>query len=566
MTLPGEDQVEVDGESRYKSRKQSERDEAVRERATGGASEPIDSKPYSGSNGAGAADPDSMSNSDFMNGSEEDHAILARMKKIDREELRPGEQSWRERQLTKAGIRQPASFRLKKKDELRMKQTPIGSAKYNPVLVRTREHINSSDLPPSFDHFKVPPLSADEIDQKQKDLHATYWNKYAAWKDARPEEYQRWLARLEKREEEQSFHWQQSQLPPKKRLAALKNQMDSKLLPEKNRNDFEEALKNDSTLKDAVEKLGRNEVLRRWSAYQVFLDAEIAAETRERNVMHSAKKKIQRDQALNAEDAITTLNDPNLNLNVTQKKKLYHLMLGAKTRVNEVPFWTDPDPRFEGEHDWKMADAFIKPPLLPPLHLLREYSARPEVNSNFSSLHKFLHFERLRQTVQFLREHKKKVVRDGKRLLEFNPSTYVETLISDTKDWSKITQDYPFLSDILLSGAQNLYRSPWPHADQKAFLTALHKNLLTIAQLLGQPTRHAHMHTHTRAHTRVWAAAHMHSKQHALNSVTFCLPLSFPPVLSFSQMFTSVVVIVMPLGSYPFQIIQLQIRMMSFDR
>ena len=422
----------------------------------------------------------------------------------EREPLRPGEQSFREHMLHRAGITQQPKYKADRSADLAQRiasghpSVQSSANARNPVLIRARQHLNPADLPPSFDHFNVPPLSAAELDEKEKALHASYWTKYSAWKEARPEEYAKWLDRLDKREQEQDYHFLQAQIKEankknrkaadareKQQVAALHREAMDELLPAKHRADFEAAAAADPALQDAVKKLGAEEVLRRWSAYQVFLDAEMASESAHAQARSKRSRQLQKDAALNAEDPLLTLHDPKLNMTIDQRKKIYRVLLGAKRKTAEVPFWTDPDPRFEGVHDWKMADAFVKPPILPPLHQLRAYSHRYDTNRNFSALHKFLHFERLRQTVTFLKEAKKKVARANVRATR-DMSAHLHDLIAATPSWDHIKSTYPFLSDALLAGLQGLHLAPWAQKDQQDFLTALHRQVVLIAKLLGK--------------------------------------------------------------------------------
>jgi len=181
---------------------------------------------------------------------------------------------------------------------------------------------------------------------------------------------------------------------------------------------------------------------------------------------------------------VFTLNDPKLNLTLEQRKRIYRTLLGAKRNTAAVPFWTDPDPAMEGEHDWKMADAFVKPPLLPPMSHLRSYATRTDTAGNFSSLHRFLHYERLRQTIAFLREHKKKVVREQVRAIRDVPGHFSDLLASKPEAWAHCQEAYPFLSDALLQGFASLHLSPWTHKEQQDFLSSLHRNVLLISRLL----------------------------------------------------------------------------------
>ncbi len=98
-------------------------------------------------------------------------------------------------------------------------------------------------------------------------------------------------------------------------------------------------------LQAAVKELGKEEVLRRWSAYQVFLEAEISSEQRAATFESRRAKQVSREVSLSEEDAVFTLNDPKLNLSIEQRKKIYRTLLGAKRKTEAVPFWTDPDPR-----------------------------------------------------------------------------------------------------------------------------------------------------------------------------------------------------------------------------
>jgi hypothetical protein len=489
MKLPDDDHtLDSKGRERYKSARQTEAEEAAEEarelreqrQADGEVNEKgerlIDT-PYG-----------KRTEEEFEHGSKEDQEAARELRgMLAREPLREGEQLFRERTFQKSGIKAPTQMRQKIREDLKTKPRAKSSAtKHNPVLIRTRAHLDSIDLPAAFDHFKVPALTAHEVDEKTKALHATYWERYEGWKEARPEEYARWLERLKQREKEQEYHWQRSQGVSDRALKGISQQSVRTMLPEKHRESFLAAMSTDSALKDAVEKLGEDEVLRRWSAYQVFLDAEIAATDESRTVERKTMLKLSKDRALNAEDTLETINNPDLSLNLPQKKKLYHMLTAAKRRVAEEPFWTDPDPRFEGEHDWKMADAFLKPPLLPPLHLLKHYPARPSVNSNFSSLHKFLHFERLRQTMHFVREEKKKMTRIRKRAYQSTEPLLASLLEKTPKEWSHIQKAYPFLSDALLKGVANLYRAPWAPSDKMDFVKALHRNVLIVARLLGQ--------------------------------------------------------------------------------
>ena len=130
-----------------------------------------------------------------------------------------------------------------------------------------------------------------------------------------------------------------------------------------------------------------------------------------------------------------------------------------------------------------MADAFIKPPILPPLHLLRAYSARQDTDSNFSSLHKFLHFERLRQTITFLKESKKKAAREKVRATR-DVAAHLDSVIANSPRWPHIAKTYPFLSDALYNGLRGLHLAPWAQKDQVDFLDALHRQVVLIARLL----------------------------------------------------------------------------------
>jgi hypothetical protein len=437
---------------------------------------------------------------------------------MEREPLREGEQSWRERTLARAGIPQQSDYKAVKTAEILAREAAgdpsikSSANPRNPVLIRTRAHLNPADLPPSFDHMHVPPLSANEIDAKEKALHATYWSKYDAWRKARPQEYEKWLKRLEKRKSEQDYHFEQAQIrargkkTPKgekqveKAIEALHQEAVSQMLPSaETRSNFNEAVAADPAMQQAVSTLGQEEVLRRWSAFQVFLDAETSSDNRFARFEYYRKKKIAKELALSVEDPIATLNDPVLNLNLPQRKRIYNTLLKAQIKVERAPFWTDPDPRREGEFDWKMADAFIKPPLLPPRSHMRAYSTRTDLESNFSSIHRFLHLERLRQTIGFLREWKKKVAREKVRASRDLEEHFQSLLASKPKQWEHILATYPFLSDALLSGMQSLYLAPWAQKDQQDFLTALHRQTLLIAKLLGTALAHAHVSLHVSA-------------------------------------------------------------------
>jgi hypothetical protein len=510
IKLPDADQSDRNGKRRFKSLHEQDRADEDTERA-----DALSGEGLSVNERRAAMAAYDKHGPDDAEGTPEERELVQRTRfefaqhMAEREPLRPGEQSWREKQLLRSGIPQQADFKAvrtaklleaEKAGKLRSSANPR-----NPVLIRTRAHLNPADLPPSFDHFNVPSLSAAEVDAKQKALHASYWSKYAAWKEARPEEYKRWTQRLEKRDAERDYNWTQAQLKAAARknkkgekqvaetLEKLQAQAVQELLPNKHRAAFEAAAAADPELQAAVAQLGQEEVLRRWSAYQVFLDAEIAAETRANKFESARVDAVTRDVALSAEDAVFTLNDPKLNLTLDQRKRIYRTLLGAKRNVAEVPFWTDPDPSMEGEHDWKMADAFVKPPLLPPMTHLREYAGRTDTPSNFSSLHRFLHYERLRQTIAFLREQKKRVARERVRATRDLDGYFQQLLASKPKEFEHIQKAYPFLSDALLQGAQSLYLAPWAQKDQQDFLTALHRNVLLIGKLLG--THHPHTNT-----------------------------------------------------------------------
>jgi len=501
VKLPDADQSDRPGRRRYKSLSEQDAADADEERM-----DALSGEGYTvGERRAAQAEYEKHGPMD-AEGTQEERELVNRTRyefaqhMAEREPLRAGEQSWREKQLLRAGIPQQADYKAVRTAKLldAEKDGKLRSSanSRNPVLVRTRAHLNPADLPPSFDHFNVPALSAAEVDAKQKALHASYWSKYAAWKEARPEEYKRWMTRLEKRDQEKDYHWMQAQLKAsagkgakaQKQVADTLEQLQAQavqeLLPAKHRAAFEEAAAADPDLQAAVAKLGQEEVLRRWSAYQVFLDAEISSQ--QRSALHETKRVrgVAREVALSAEDAVFTLNDPKLNLTLEQRKNIYRTLLGAKRNVQAVPYWTDPDPSMEGEHDWKMADAFVKPPLLPPMSHLREYATRTDTKANFSSLHRFLHYERLRQTIAFLREQKKRVVRERVRATRDLDGYFQTLLASKPREWAHIQQTYPFLSDALLQGAQSLYLAPWAQKDQQDFLTALHRNVLLIGKLL----------------------------------------------------------------------------------
>jgi len=409
----------------------------------------------------------------------------------EREPLREGEQSWRERALHRAGMPIQAEYKKKKSDEIldelekKIKEDPTHGGRLSQAQVRARRHLNLSDLPPSFDRFDIPPLSAEEVAKRTREVHATYWKQYSAWKEARPEEYQRWLARLEKREKELDENYERAMKRMAKEKADLKRRTDEEtLLPQTEVPAFEEAIKQDPALEKAVQQLGRTEVAARWTAYHAFLNAEHDAAKRFDEEEKKRYERRLRQQALADEDPLLILNDPDLNLTLDQRKKVYTRMLLARNEVTPDPYWTDPDPRFEGEYDWKMSDAFVKPPVLPPLHLLRHYSAQPGVNNNFSSLHRFLHYERLRQTMHFLREHKKSIVRTNARKPR-DLLAYINELVDSTPNWNDIKNKYPFLTDAFYAGLQHMHlANQWAPKDQQEFLRELHRNVIKVAKML----------------------------------------------------------------------------------
>lgn len=368
ITLPAEDETDRGGKRRYKSSKELDRDEERSQRQSAASGE--------GYTAAERRKAFEDFEADRMNpeGTAEERDIVAATERefaehmASREPLRAGEQLWRERQLARAGIAQQPDFKAAATTKILRREAAADPAilghrsanPRNPVLIRTRAHLNPADLPPSFDHFNVPPLAAAEVDAKEKALHASYWSKYAAWKDARPAEYERWLARLKKREQEQDYHWFQAQLAAKEKkkdaknggkveeeVEALHERAVGELLPSKHREAFASALAADPALQEAVASLGQEEVLRRWGAYQVFLDAELTSQDKHAAAEQARLKSIQRNIALDAEDPVRTLNDPALNLTLEQRKKIYRTLLGAKKKTQEVPFWTDPDPRYE---------------------------------------------------------------------------------------------------------------------------------------------------------------------------------------------------------------------------
>jgi len=136
-------------------------------------------------------------------------------------------------------------------------------------------------------------------------------------------------------------------------VEALHERAVGELLPSKHREAFASALAADPALQEAVASLGQEEVLRRWGAYQVFLDAELTSQDKHAAAEQARLKTIQRNIALDAEDPVRTLNDPALNLTLEQRKKIYRTLLGAKKKTQEVPFWTDPDPRYETKPFWR---------------------------------------------------------------------------------------------------------------------------------------------------------------------------------------------------------------------
>lgn len=193
-----------------------------------------------------------------------------------------------------------------------------------------------------------------------------------------------------------------------------------------------------------------------------------------------AERKMQLAEA----DPLAAIAD-NPSLTVDQRKHIYYTLLKARISTEKEPFWLSADPKKEGEHDWKQADAFVRPGVLPPPNMLRDYSYLTRMNARFSSLHRFLHFERLRQTMYAVKEQKKKIVRE-KMKGHSDYAALLQGLLSQTTEWKHIKEAYPFLSDILLSAPQHLHLSPWPDREKRDFVAALHKNVVFIASLLGE--------------------------------------------------------------------------------
>jgi hypothetical protein len=105
------------------------------------------------------------------------------------------------------------------------------------------------------------------------------------------------------------------------------------------------------------------------------------------------------------------------------------------------------------------------------------------INRNYSNLHRFLHWERLRQTVYFLREHKKEIVRARIRK-PLDVISYAQSLITSNKSWRKIKEKYSYLTDAYYLAVQNMHLCVWAPREQKEFITAMMRQIVKMSSRL----------------------------------------------------------------------------------
>lgn len=326
------------------------------------------------------------------------------------------------------------------------------------------------------------PLEESALDSvlEQQRLKDSLLNNYVAWKDQHPEEHDIFVKHLADRNKQVDAAMQAANAKidfmeknPGKKVPDTRSPADKlKLTAEQY-----QALNADPelsnllhTLKEDVLQHTLKEIAKATAAANTNFASEIAPPSIEEHY-EVGFEKAQREAGIDGDATrVQRTLDP------TTKKQIFNQSFAAHKLDLDKRMAVPLDPQLEKPLDWIMADAFVKPPVLPACRHLNATSASP--------LHRALHVERLRQTIFFLREERRRLVRE--RADEpVDLQAHVRYLKeSNPQHWAIVETGHPVLAAAFENGFGAVHYGNFSFQAKKEFITDLFKHVCGAANTL----------------------------------------------------------------------------------